>query len=82
MATKTKAKKTTTVYADFNPEIGAKGCPCPCGGYADEKWGIFSKEELAGPYNCGRPYACCIASFKCRLCKKRVIAKQCAPECD
>lgn len=78
--------ETETITTDFRPERDAKGCPCPgCNGYADEAEGqdsLFTKDEIDGPMNCGRSYACCICAFKCRVCGKRILAMAEAPECD
>jgi hypothetical protein len=58
-----------------------KAAPCDCGGYADAI-GDVTKEEIKQYQTCGRSFACCIESFKCRLCKKRFLRNLPAPECD
>jgi hypothetical protein len=57
-----------------------EGIPCPdCNGYCDET--NCTKEEVKKYQTCGRMYACCLAAFVCRLCKKRIITALEAPEC-
>jgi hypothetical protein len=57
------------------------GMKCPsCKGHADEV--DCTPEEIAGPKNCGRPWACCVAAFVCGLCGKRIVARREAPEME
>ena len=57
---------------------GTTGAPCVCGGYADE---VNATDGEEGQYGCGRP-GCCLGSFKCRLCGKRLLARFTAPEME
>lgn len=66
----------------LNPDIerDATAAPCSCGGYADRK--DPTQEEIDKYQTCGRCYACCLAAFICRLCKKRFLVHLSAPEME
>lgn len=51
-----------------------------CGGYSEET--ESTREEINGPLNCGRPYACCCVAFLCKKCGTRMAGKRAAPEME
>lgn len=61
----------------------ATGTYCSCNGYADRiesgKEGYPTEEEIE-ELDCGRWYCCCLVAFRCRLCGKRFLLNQAAPE--
>ena len=59
-------------------ERSAKAIECDCGGYAKEV--ECTEEEVSGPLNCGRAWACCVAAFVCGVCGLRLVRSREAPE--
>ena len=56
------------------------GVKCECGGFAEDV--KATPEEIAGPHNCGRKWACCVRASVCCLCKKRIVWSAPAPEME
>lgn len=83
MKTKRKKVEPKTITTDFRPERSySSAIPCPtCGAYCERDDWKFTLAEVQGEFNCGRPWACCLAGFWCPKCKVRILARQQAPEC-
>ena len=77
---KKKLKAPMTITLETSIPRGADGVKCLCGGYAEET--ECTRDEIRGPVNCGRSWACCVAAFICVVCGSRIVAGREAPEME
>lgn len=61
-------------------ERDSESIQCDCGGLCENV--ETTTREVKEFQHCGRSWACCVASFVCKACRKRFVCHLKAPESD
>ena len=69
--------KTIKLEESFKRDTESISCP-ECKGYCDKV--KSTEQEIKETQSCRRKFACCMATFVCKVCKARIVVHLEAPE--